>query len=463
MIQDYKFRISIPSDGSFIEDAHLQSEESFELESEDIAIEFSDDATNDVDQEDSDLSDLEHIEGYADDLDEPVQMYLREIGRVPLLTAEQEVILARKIELSRRLDEYWCQQHPNADVIFVALKIYKSASLGYVQAKEWLPSDIRLPLSELYQAAITHARESFAKDEEVKKLLEAEQDMYLLPPLITEYIERSNKCPDVKTVSQVLLANKSIVINHWNKVRKEGEGAKCKLIEANTRLVVSIAKKYLGRGLSLLDLIQEGNIGLMRAADKFDYTRGYKFSTYATWWIRQAVTRAIADQSRTIRLPVHVCETVSKIHKTSQKLQQELGHEPTIEQLSSELGIPIKKVVQIQQASKFPVSLEAPIGEDGDSMLGDFLEDVHVLNPVQKAANDILREQINSVLQNLPPKERKVLELRFGLVDGKCRTLEEVGNEFAITRERVRQIECTALRRLRENHLIKQLRDFLED
>ena len=304
-------------------------------------------------------------------IDDPVRMYLKEIGRVPLLSADEEVALATAMSAGRAAQERIDQAAENEETI---------------------------------------------SDEEMAQLK-----------------------ADIKA----------------------GNKAKQKLAEANLRLVVSIAKRYVGRGMLFLDLIQEGNLGLIKAVEKFDYTKGYKFSTYATWWIRQAITRAIADQARTIRIPVHMVETINKVIRVSRQLLQQLGHDPSPEEISAEMGMPVDKVREILKIAQEPVSLETPIGEEEDSHLGDFIPDEGASEPSEAASFTLLKEQLVDVLSTLTPREEKVLKLRFGIEDGRTRTLEEVGKEFNVTRERIRQIEAKALRKLRHPSRSKKLKDFL--
>ena len=338
---------------------------------DDILIDISDD--DDVEVEKIDLSIPDGVS-----IEDPVRMYLKEIGKVPLLSAEEEIEFAQKME-------------------------------NGVVAKE--------------KIAILKKRE--ADNEE-----EAREN--------EEEIIRLQKEAD------------------------EGDEAKKRLAEANLRLVVSIAKRYVGRGMLFLDLIQEGNLGLIKAVEKFDYRKGYKFSTYATWWIRQAITRAIADQARTIRIPVHMVETINKLIRVSRQLLQELGREPSPEEIAAEMSMPVERVREILKISQEPVSLETPIGEEEDSHLGDFIQDDNVPVPAEAAAFTLLKEQLEEVLGTLTEREQKVLTLRFGLEDGRARTLEEVGKEFSVTRERIRQIEAKALRKLRHPSRSRKLKDYLE-
>ena len=288
-------------------------------------------------------------------------------------------------------------------------------------------------------------------EEEIVEV-EADIETYSTDDPVRMYLKEIGKVPLLSAGEEVELAIK---------MSEGDEDAKRRMAEANLRLVVSIAKRYVGRGMLFLDLIQEGNLGLIKAVEKFDYTKGYKFSTYATWWIRQAITRAIADQARTIRIPVHMVETINKVIRVSRQLLQELGHDPSAEEIAEEMGIPVDKVRDILKIAQEPVSLETPIGEEEDSHLGDFIPDEDASEPSEAASFSLLKEQLMEVLETLTPREKKVLELRFGIVDGRTRTLEEVGKEFNVTRERIRQIEAKALRKLRHPSRSKKLRDFL--
>ena len=305
--------------------------------------------------------------------------------------------------------------------------------------------DIALPeLEELNEI------EEVTEEEIVE--VEADIETYTTDDPVRMYLKEIGKVPLLTAGEEVELAIK---------MSEGDEDAKRRMAEANLRLVVSIAKRYVGRGMLFLDLIQEGNLGLIKAVEKFDYTKGYKFSTFATWWIRQAITRAIADQARTIRIPVHMVETINKVIRVSRQLLQELGHDPSAEEIAAEMGMPVDKVRDILKIAQEPVSLETPIGEEEDSHLGDFIPDEDASEPSEAASFSLLKEQLMEVLDTLTPREKKVLELRFGIVDGRTRTLEEVGKEFNVTRERIRQIEAKALRKLRHPSRSKKLRDFL--
>ncbi len=478
-------------------------------------------------KEEADEPTPEELEAIAADMigiDDPVRMYLKEIGKVPLLTAEEEVVLAKAIELGEQIVEEpwkailslweWTRndterktrtKHPQyrlpygAETDQIVRAAFAAAEQdGLLQATP----DFHLTRAQKDVAAATHDLLRHAKH------LVAE---YHKGPDATKFIELvdwsflSVHSGDLEARDNVglravydwtrevghealarwILGGKDAELllemgwdpdadpttkprNRRGTLVRIGRDGREQLTSANLRLVVSIAKKYIGRGMSFLDLIQEGNIGLIRAVEKFDYEKGYKFSTYATWWIRQAITRAIADQARTIRIPVHMVETINRLIRVSRGLLQELGREPTVEEIAEamskgqEIVVTPDKVREIIKVSQEPVSLETPIGEEEDSHLGDFIEDRAALAPAEAASHQLLKEQVEAVLDSLSGRERRVLQLRFGLEDGRARTLEEVGKEFNVTRERIRQIEAKALRKLRHPSRSRKLKDYLE-
>ena len=360
-------------------------------------------------------------------LDDPVKNYLKQIGQIPLLSAEQEV------ELSRRI-------HAGAEAAHIL-----QADRQKYGAPEYIKKN--------------SARFSFEEDENSRSYTEDLDD---------DGNEKSSEDAEEKAAEEEAMEaveNGPLTEEKRQellKTRRDGLNARRSLSEANLRLVVSIAKKHVGHNLAFLDLIQEGNIGLIKAAEKFDCDRGFRFSTYATWWIRQAITRAIADQARTIRIPVHMVETINKLIRVSRQLLQQLGREPTPEEIAKEMEIGVDRVREIMKIAQEPVSLETPIGEEEDSHLGDFIEDQDAPAPADAASFMLLKEQLEDVLDTLTPREEKVLRLRFGLDDGRARTLEEVGQNFGVTRERIRQIEAKALRKLRHPSRSRKLKDFLD-
>jgi RNA polymerase primary sigma factor len=399
--------------------------------------------------------------------DDPLRLYLKEIGRVSLLTAAMEVVLAKAIEAGGVREALSLLTVPTKDA-FGHLHVIERT---FPDAIENLARATDAEREELGQALLGDDLRKLAdlrRGAEIFKELGTEADRLgriasrpecQAPAVVGESVAarrfRTMSAADVGRFRAFCRAKEDVV----DRLHRSHE-AKQRLTEANLRLVVSIGKKYIGRGLSFLDLIQEGNLGLIRAVEKFDYHRGFKFSTYATWWIRQAITRALADQSRTIRIPVHMMEIIHKLVRTSRRLLQELGREPTDAEIAEEMGIIPERVREITKISQLPISLETPIGEEEDSQLGDFVEDKEATSPADAASVAMLRDEVEHILDTLTPRERRVLQLRFGLIDGHQRTLEEVGKRIGVTRERIRQVEAKALRKLRHPSRSQKLRDY---
>ena len=432
----------------------------------------------------------------SDSLDDPVRMYLKQMGQVPLLSRDEEVSISKRIEAAENkairllfsvsltnkfqidVAKKLLDREERFDKIVIDKKVdsrenYFKELPKHIEELETLEEKLEKawesaeacdnPSIKKRHYTLYKNLESKLKDIYVKglkfKLKIFEEFLDGLSPVIREIEDCQYKLRAIERIG------KKTKIGDTEQIQKrldETHRAKTEMVRANLRLVISIAKKYTNRGLNFLDLIQEGNMGLMKAVEKFEYKRGYKFSTYATWWIRQAITRSIADQARTIRIPVHMIETLNKVMQVQKQLLQELGHEPTPDEVATEMNFPVERVQSIMKMAQQPISLQSPVGDSDDTNFGDFIEDKAAENPYDMTAYSLLREKLMDVLESLTPRERKVLSLRFGLQDGYSRTLEEVGKQFNVTRERIRQIEAKALRKMRHPTRIRQLQGFFE-